>query len=64
VQGGDDNNSDSGSRKGKKGDEGGPVCPRCKEPFADSLSAISKSCVHSDLCGCTKYCIWQLPPDS
>lgn len=44
--------SDSGSRKGGKGDhEGGPVCPRCKEPFSSTLSAISKfsmgSVVHS-----------------
>lgn len=42
--GGNDGNSDSGSKKGSGGDqEGGPVCPRCKEPFADTLSAISES---------------------
>lgn len=40
---GDGSDSDSGSKKGGGGDhEGTPVCPRCKEPFADTLSAISK----------------------
>lgn len=34
-------NGDSSSKKSSGGDYEGPVCPRCKEPFTDTLSAIT-----------------------
>ena len=49
-------NGDSSSKKGSGGDYEGPVCPRCKEPFTDTLSAISKHILIPTMCW-TLHCL-------
>lgn len=39
---GNDSDSGSGTKSGGNDKDNQPVCPRCKEPFTDTFSSISK----------------------